>query len=183
MSNFLCADPSQWILVAWLVPCTVLAGPKNKPLEHSLARYGHWRWQKLYIYISSLVLQCILLKKRIEGLLCPDFYKHSSSDLSAVNARCACWAKKQAARVWLARYHSWTQQKLFIYISSLYLQGILLKKRIQVTLWLVFYLPVEACRSWSHDPCPPKCPLCLLVPKMSNPGLTSQVMAFGSHGN
>ena len=141
MSNFLCADPSQWILVAWSVPCAVLAGPKNKPLEHSLARYGRRRWQKLYIYISSFVLPCILSKKRIEGLLCPDFYEHPSSDLSAVNARRAYWAKKQAARVWLARYRSRTRRKLFIYISSLYLQGILLKKRIQVTVWPVFICP------------------------------------------
>ena len=42
------------------------------------------------MYLPSLYLQCILLKKRIEGPLCPVFYGHPSSNLSAGNARETC---------------------------------------------------------------------------------------------
>ena len=39
------------------------------------------------MYLLNLCLQCILLKKRIEGPLRPEFYRHPSSNLSAVNVR------------------------------------------------------------------------------------------------
>ena len=107
------------------------------------------------MYLPNLCLQCILLKKRIEGPLCPEFYRHPSSNLSAINARCARWYKDKPLASNLAGDGSRTQQKLNRYVSNLCLQCNSIKKRIEGTLCPVFHLPVPAGKSWSHDQCPP----------------------------
>ena len=78
-----------------------------------------------YIYLSSLYLQCILLKKRIEHPLCPDF-TGVGHDLSAGHQceRCTVFAcaKNEPFGPNHGRYGSQTSGKLSIYLSRVCLQ-------------------------------------------------------------
>src|SRR6202000_856259 len=79
----------------------------------------------------------------------------------------------------LARESSRMRRKFLKYLPSLYLQHILLKKRIQGTLRPIFYPLIPAGRSRSRDWRPP----CLLVQKMAHSSLPFQDTALGHGGN
>ena len=65
----------------------MFAGTKSEPFGPNTTRYTSRTLRKLYIYPSSLYLQCILLKRRIERLLCPNF-TGAGSDLTTGHAPC-----------------------------------------------------------------------------------------------
>ena len=132
---------------------------KNEPLGPNTARYSSRTLRKLFIYMSSLYFQCILLQERIEAPLCPDFYGHPSCNLSAGNARetCAVLAGTKTNHSGLTSLEmALGRNGKYIYMYLGYVCNVVYgKKRIEGMLRPVFYLPIPAGRSRSPNRYPP----------------------------
>ena len=144
----------------------MLAGRKNEQLGHNLASYGSRTSRKQLIYQSSLYLQRILLKKRIEGPLCPGFYGSnlSTGNLWEMHGKCALCSLVRKTNCSgltspeMALGHNGNY--ICVYLGYVF-NVVHKKKRIEGMLRLVSYLPVPAGRFQSDDRYPPKCAPCL----------------------
>ena len=131
------------------------------------------------MYLPSLCLQCILLKKGIEGPLCPSFYGHPSSNLSAINAR-ETYAVLAGTKMSHSDLTSLDMASRgdgnYIYMHLSHACNVVYEKKgIEGMLRPVFYLPVRAGGSRSHDQHPPcNIPRKTWIPGSNVPG----IMAF-----
>ena len=111
------------------------------------------------MFLPSLCLQCILLKTGIEGPLCPGFYRHPSSNLSAVNARetCAVLTGTKTSHSDLTSLAMAPRgDGKHIYMHLFHACNVVYEKKgIEGTLRPVSYLPVRAGGSQLHDWHPP----------------------------